>query len=79
MLLSGLSLADAVHSDLGNFMLCCGIERNHSHYGLHSAHGFLPVRIASSRVLYRTRFLSEILAADLQPALWKTAEFFDAT
>ena len=29
-------------------------------YGLHSWHGFFPVRIASSRVLYRTRLFSEI-------------------
>ncbi len=48
-------------------------------YGLHSAHGFFPAWIASSRVLYRTRFFPEIFAADLHPALWKTAEFFDAT
>lgn len=27
----------------------------------------------------RIRFFSEIFAADLQPALWKTAEFFEAT
>jgi len=47
-------------------------------YGLHSWHGFFPAWIASSRVAYLTRFLAEIFAADLQPALWKTCEFFDA-
>jgi len=46
---------------------------------LHSPHGLLPAWIASSRVLYLTRFFAEIFAADLQSALWNTAEFFDAT
>jgi hypothetical protein len=30
-------------------------------------------------VAYRTRFFSEIFAADAQPARWKTTEFFEAT
>ena len=48
-------------------------------YGLHSAHGFFPARTASSRLAYRTRFCSEIFAAALQPAQWKTCDRFEAT
>jgi hypothetical protein len=48
-------------------------------YGLHSPHGFFPAWTASPRVAYLTRFFSEIFAAALQSARWKTAEFFEAT
>ena len=47
--------------------------------GLHSWHGFFPAWIASSRVLYLTRFFSEIFAADLQSGRWKTCDRADAT
>lgn len=46
-----------------------------AYYGLHSAHGRFPARIASSLLANRWRFLTEILAADFR----KTSEFFDAT
>jgi hypothetical protein len=32
-------------------------------YGLYSAHGFLPAWVASSRVLYLTRFFAETTQA----------------
>jgi hypothetical protein len=35
--------------------------------------------MASSLVAYRTKLFSEIFAAPLQPARWKTPEFLDAT
>jgi hypothetical protein len=48
-------------------------------YGLHALHGRLPDAIASSRVSKWIRFVSRILAASRQSALWKTLEFLDAT
>ncbi len=47
-------------------------------YGLYSAHGFLPAWIASSRVLYLTRFFAETTQAPDRSDILNVGGFSDA-